>query len=68
MLGISGLVVERLTIQVAYRAAKAFRATGSMEWMHQTEGVQIFGACNANLGRISNFCLAVLVVCAFRLR
>lgn len=50
MLGISGLVVERFTIQVAYRTAKAFLATGSMEWMHQTEGVLIFGACNANLG------------------
>lgn len=50
MLGISGLVVGRLTIQMAYRAGKAFRATGSMEWMYQTgmeEGVLIFGACNA---------------------
>ena len=36
---------------MAYRAAKAFRVTGSMEWMYETGvealGVLIFGACNA---------------------
>lgn len=43
-------MIDERVIQVAYRAGKAFRATGSMEWMYQTgmeEGVLIFGACNA---------------------
>ena len=52
---------------MAYRAAKAFRATGSMEWMYQMgmetlEEVLIFGACNATWVQEFKFLLFLLYV------